>query len=169
MRAVYALYAGPEEAQRAVNALQDAGVADREITVMSGGPIDDYAFGQRDTATWLPWIAGLGGAVGLVAGTVLAYTTQRAWPLVTGNMPIIAWWPNLIVMFELTMLGGMLATVTTLLITARIPSRGPKLYDPEVADGKILVGVENPPEGSVSELQRVLLAIEAGRVKTIQP
>ena len=70
--------------------------------------------------------------------------TERAWPLETGNMPIVAWWPNLIVIFEMTMLGAILATVLTLLVTAKLPSRVPPLYDPEVTDGKILVGVVDP-------------------------
>jgi len=168
VKAVYALYADPEDAQRAVNLLRAAGVGERNITVISGEPIEEYEFSQRDKATWLPWIAGAGGVVGLLIATWLSWMTERAWPLVTGNMPIVAWWPNLIIMFELTMLGGILATVITLLITARIPSRDPTLYDAEVADGKILVGVENPPKASVAGVERALLAGGAGRLKTIE-
>ena len=52
-------------------------------------------------------------------------------------------WPNLIIIFEMTMLSAILATVVTLLVSAGIPSRGGKIYDPEVSDGYILVGVEN--------------------------
>jgi len=66
-------------------------------------------------------------------------------------MPIVSWWPNLIVMFELTMLGGILAAVVTLLVTARLPSRRTALYDPEVMDGKILIGVQDPSEPMVVE------------------
>jgi hypothetical protein len=77
--------------------------------------------------------------------------TELAWPLKTGNMPIVAWWPNLIVMFELTMLGGILAAVVTLLVTAGLPSRRPALYDPEIMDGRILVGVDNPADAAVVE------------------
>ncbi len=167
MKAVYALYADPEDAQRAVNGLRAAGIAERNITVISGEPIEEYEFGQRDKATWLHWIAGAGGAAGLLVATWLSRMTERAWPLLTGNMPVVAWWPNLIIMFELTMLGGILATVIALLITAKIPSRAPTLYDAEVADGRILVGVENPPAAFVAELERALLAGGAGRLKTI--
>jgi hypothetical protein len=67
----------------------------------------------------------------------------------------------------LTMLGGILATVIALLITAKIPGRDSKLYDAEVTDGRILVGVENPPDASVAELERALLAGGAGRLKKI--
>ena len=63
--------------------------------------------------------------------------------------------------------GGILATVITLLITAKIPSRGPTLYDAEIMDGKILVGVENPPESSVAGVERALVAGGGGRLKTV--
>jgi hypothetical protein len=56
--------------------------------------------------------------------------------------------------------------VITLLITAKIPSREPKLYDAEIADGKILVGVENPSEAAVAGVERALLA-GGGRLKTV--
>lgn len=144
MKAVYGLYADPDSAQRAVDGLRKAGIAERDITIVSSEPIEEYEFSARDKATWLHWIAGGGGLVGFLAGTWLTTYTERAWPIVTGGMPIVAWWPNLIVMFELTMLGAILATVITLFITAKIPLGEPTLYDREVSDGKILVGVENP-------------------------
>ena len=91
--------------------------------------------------------------------------TELAWPLPTGNMPIVAWWPNLIVMFELTMLGAILATVITLFVTAKLPAAMPPLYDPEVTNGKILVGVQNPPAATVPALEQALLAGGAAEVK----
>jgi hypothetical protein len=41
------------------------------------------------------------------------------------------------------------------------------MYDPEIADDQILVGVANPPEASHAMLRQVLSANGAGRVKTI--
>ena len=78
-------------------------------------------------------------------------------------MPIVPLWTNLIIIFEMTMLSAIIATVITLLITAGLPSRGGKLYDPEVSDGYILVGVENPSDAARLE---PALAIDGGRVKT---
>lgn len=167
MKAVYALYPDGASAQRAVDGLRAAGVAEGDITVISAMPMEDYEFSHKDKATWIWWIASGGGLVGLCLGTWLPWMTQTAWPLPTGNMPIVSWWTNLIVMFELTMLGGILATVITLLVTARLPGRGPELYDPEVTDEKILVGVKNPREGSVPELERALLSGPSARLKTI--
>jgi glucose-6-phosphate dehydrogenase assembly protein OpcA len=91
--------------------------------------------------------------------------TELAWPLRTGNMPIVAWWPNMIVMFELTMLGAILATVITLFITAKLPSREPKLYDPEVSDGKILVGVDQPDAAALPQIERALLSAGHGELR----
>jgi hypothetical protein len=151
MSAVYALYPSPDAAQRAVNGLRAAGIADGRITILSAEPFEEHEFAQRDKATWMGWIALAGGIIGLAFATWLARFTELAWPLQTGNMPIVSWWPNLIIMFELTMLCAILAAVLTLLVTARLPGRRPALYDPAIMDGKILVGVDNPTDAAVVE------------------
>ena len=166
MKAVYALYTDPDAAQRAVDGLRGAGVAERDIMVMSSEPFEEYEFSHRDKATWLHWIAGVGGVVGLAGGYVLTRATQ-AWPIATSGMPIVATWPNMIVMFELTMLGAILATVMTLFVTARLGRRLPRFYDPEVSNGYILVGVERPADDLVSRLSAALEAAGDGRIKTL--
>ena len=166
MKAVYALYPDPTAAQRAVNGLREAGLAERDITIISAEPIERHELGHRDHQTYMFWIAAAGGVVGLLVAIWLTRMTQLSWPLNTGNMPIVAWWPNLIIMFELTMLGGILAAVITLLVTARLPNWKPKLYDPAVSDGKILVGVENPRSDSIPAIERALGA-GGERLKTI--
>ena len=168
MKALYALYSDPQSAQAAWQGLRAAGVDTDAITVMSSEPFEDYDFSRRHAATWLYWIAALGGALGLVFGYWLTAMTELSWPLPTGGMPIVAMWPNLIVIFELTMLGGILATVIGLFVTAAIPARRARLYDREIADGKILVGVENPSDASLSALERAFNATGAAKVKTIQ-
>ena len=167
MSAVYALYPDGDAAQRAVNALQAGGVSRDAITVLSGEPIEDQEFFETDKSTWMWYFASAGGLVGLIFATWLTRMTELAWPIKTGNMPIVSWWPNLIVMFEMTMLGGILATVITLLVTARIPSRAPKLYDAAVTDGKILVGVENPAPASRGAIEKALVAGAASPPKTV--
>jgi Protein of unknown function (DUF3341) len=151
MSAVYALYPTPDAAQRAVNGLVAAGVPNDRITIISSEPFEDHEFAAGDRATWMGWIA-LGGAIlGLAFATWLTRMTELAWPLPTGNMPIVAWWANLIVMFELTMLGGIVAAVITLLVTARLVRRRPAFYDPAISDGKILVGIEHPHDTAAVE------------------
>jgi hypothetical protein len=156
--AVYVLCPDPNAAQRAVDALHATGVPDQGITIISAEPVEGQQFTHRDQGTWMFWIAGAGGVVGLLFAAWLTRMTELAWPLPTGNMPIVAWWPNLIVIFELTMLGGILSAVITLLVTARIPTNRSQLYDPEVMDGKILVGVENASGASIPDVERALLS-----------
>jgi Protein of unknown function (DUF3341) len=167
MKAVYGLYRDGGSAQQAVNRLRAAGIADHDITVISAQPMDDYEFGQRDKATWMWWLACLGGLIGMAVGFGLTWLTETSWPMDVGGLPIFAWWPNLIIIFELTMLGAITATVATLVVSALLPSRGRSLYDPEVTDGNILVGVENPVPASVSDLEMVLSAPPGARVKTV--
>ena len=165
MSAVYGLYPDPESAQRAVNGLHAAGLDDARITIVSGEPFEHHSFARRDSATWIWYIASFGGLAGLLAGTWLTRMTELAWPLQTGNMPIVAWWPNLIVMFEMTMLGAILSAVATLIVTAGLGRKGAPLYDRAVTDGKILVGVQNPSEASLPALERALLAGGAAELK----
>jgi hypothetical protein len=161
-RSVYALFETPAAVQNAVDGLRAVMVPDDEIVVMSSEPIEDYEFSHRHSATWMHWIAGAGGAIGLAAAVALLVTTQNAWPIVTSGMPIVAWWPNMIIMFELTMLGAILATVITLFLTAIVPKRGARLYDRAVTEGYILVGVENAnDETAVTDV----LAAAGGRVQ----
>jgi hypothetical protein len=164
VKAVYGLYADPNLAQQAVNNLRSAGVADADITVISSEPFEHFEFGHRDAKTAMPWIAAAAGLFGLLTTYYLLGASQRSWPLRTSGMPIVPLWTNLIIIFEMTMLSAILATVITLLITAGLPSRGGKLYDPEVSEGYILVGVEDPSDGA--RLESALM-LDGGRVKKI--
>ncbi|MBI4473921.1 MAG: DUF3341 domain-containing protein [Acidobacteria bacterium] len=163
MTALYALYSQPEAAQRAVDHLREAGIAERQITILSAEPLEEYEFGQRDRETWMTWIAALGALIGMATAYFLTSLTQQAWAIDTGGMPIVTNWTNIIIIFELTMLGAVFATVITLLVTARLPGRVPEIYDPEITDGKILIGVVNPRDAGLVER-----ALRAGGIGTIK-
>jgi hypothetical protein len=165
MKAVYGLYTRPEAAQHAVDGLRAAGIADSRITILSSEALEAYEFGQRDSQTWMTWIAALGGLIGLTTGYLLTSLTQQVWPINTGGMPIVSNWTNLIIIFELTMLGAVFATVITLLVTARIPTLRTELYDPEISEGKILIGVVNPSDASAVE--HALRSGGVGKIKKV--
>ena len=164
MKAVYALYDDGESAQQAFNRLKAAGVAPADITIVMAQPMEEFEFGNIDKASYMWWFACLGGLIGMGVGVGLSYLTGYAWEINVGGLPIFAWWPNLIIIFELTMFGAITATTLTLVITAFVRHKG-TLYDPEVTDGKILIGVENPPDSSIAELERSLAAPPGARVK----
>ena len=167
MNAVYALYEDGYSAQRAVNGLRAAGVNDAEITVISAQPMEDFEFSHIGRETWIWYFATGGALLGLLFAVWLARFTQLDWAISTGNMPIVTWWTNLIILFELTMLGAIAATVITLIVSAGLARRRPVLYDPEVSDGKILVGVETADLERAKALERALLAAPGARIKTI--
>jgi hypothetical protein len=167
MRALYALYDTGDAAQRAVNKLRAAGMTNDQITVISSEPMEAFEFGHIGRPKWFWHIACAAAVLGFCAITVFVRSAERAWPLNTGNMAITAWWPNLIVMFEVTMLSSVLATVATFLITSRLVRRMPALYDPEVTNGKILVGIESPSPDKVAELENALLSTPGVSLRTV--
>ena len=87
MRAVYGLYPDGHAAQQAVNRLRAAGLADREITILSAQPMEDFEFGHIDKANWLWWIACGGGLVGMSLGFFLTWLTETSWPMNVGGLP----------------------------------------------------------------------------------
>jgi hypothetical protein len=172
LKAIYGLYPDPDSAQSALNVLEqikrESSLSDRDLVVLSGEPYEDYEFGQRDRQTPMPWLAVLGGLVGGLGGLWLVSFAQNNYPLVTGGMAIVPPYSLGIITYELAMLGAMLTTVFTLLVTAPIPEgRSGKLYDPEVSSGKILIGVINPPDAIRIRLLEALQAAGPGVVKEI--
>ena len=168
MTAIYGLFDKPDAAQRAFTSLKRSGIPSADITVVSGEPFEAFEFSHRDHSMILFRLALLGGIIGFVSAVALTRGTELAWPLVTGGMPIVAWWPNLVIIFEMTMLGAIVTTVVSLLVSSKLPSFRQDLYDPAVSDGKILVGV--PLIGGRSE-ESVRQALSTGgpaAVKTTQ-
>src|SRR5262245_39140874 len=126
------------------------------FTVITSQPYEEYEFSHRSKQTWIFWIAAGGGALGLGTGLTLAYVTESSWPIVTGGMPIVAWWPNIIILFELTMLGAILSTVVSLFITTELPTTQSRVYDTAVSEGRIRVAVEEPSDRDIPKLELML-------------
>lgn len=168
MRTVCAIYDDPETAQRGYEALARCGLSATDITVMSSEPLHEAACGRDEGGTWMPWLAVFAAAVGGACGFWLTRTAQSSWPLQTGGMPIVTVPTNAIIIYELTMLGAIVGTFATFLVSAGLPSRRPRLYDPAVSEGKILVAVTNPGAISPDDLARRLRDTGPERVKTME-
>ena len=167
MKAIYGLYDEGTAAQRAVDQLRSAGVADADITILSPEPREDLAFSHMHPRTYMWWFACVGGIIGFATALALAYVTETSWAIDVGGLPIVAWWPNLIIMFELTMLGAIIATVITLLTSGGLARSRRGIYDPEVTSGSILVGVENPADGAIAAYEQALSTAPGARVRKI--
>jgi hypothetical protein len=169
MRVIYGLYADPEAAQRAVDALHAAcselKFDERQIVIVSGEPHEGYDFADSHL-TSLPYRwAVLGAAIGALGGYLLTTLTQKTYPIHTGGMPITPPWTNGIIIYELTMLGAILITFIVLLRGARLPNFKGVIQDPEIWLGKILVGVADPLESSQPILEKCLLLAGATEIK----
>lgn len=169
MKALYALYGEPELAQQALDSLRAASselkLDPRQIVVISGEPHEGYEFtDEHATSTPYRW-AVLGAVVGGTCGYLLTTLSQRSYPIVTGGMSVTPAWTNGIIVYEMTMLGAILTTLVVLLIGAGLPNFKGVIRDPEVSEGKILVGVVDPPQQFRSELERRLQTAGALQVK----
>lgn len=170
MNAIYALYTDADAAQRAVDVLErDAaqiGVDRSKIEVLSSVPLEDAEFSKRVMRSRIPWLAVLGGITGGTVTYFFVTGAQRAFPIVTGGMPITPTWTNGIIVYEMTMLGAILTTVVTLLLKVRLPDWRKRLYDSAVSEGLILVGVTNPMSSSVIQIEEVFRQTGASEIKT---
>jgi hypothetical protein len=169
MNAIYGLFPDSDSARRALAALRAESsrlrIEPEAIVLMSSEPLEEEGFGWEEQRTPMPWLAALGGLLGGTAGYTLAAFTQRTYPLPTGGMPLVAMFPSGIIMYELTMLGAVVATIVTLLISTRLPNYRKRLYDPEVTNGKILVGVADPDRDCSEEIGQWLQREGAEQVK----
>jgi hypothetical protein len=169
MKVVYALFADPESAQHAVDALHSASAdlkfSEQKIVIVSGEPHEGYDFADSHL-TNLPYVwAVLGAAAGGLCGYLLTTLSQKSYPIFTGGMPITPPWTNGIIIYELTMLGAIVTTLITLLRGARLPNFKGLIKDPEIWLGKILVGVADPPDATRAQLESCLLQAGAAQVK----
>ena len=98
----------------------------------------------------------VGGLTGTATGLAFTTWTSMDWPLVVGGKPIVSVPAFVIIMFELTVLFGALATVIGLFINSRLPNVKPAvIYDPEFSSGRYGVYVE--AEGSrLDDARRIM-------------
>jgi len=169
MKTLYALYAEPDAAQRAVDTLRAASSElkfdPKQIVVVSGEPHEGYEFAdEHATGSPYRW-AVLGAAVGGTCGFLLTTLSQKSYPILTGGMSLTPAWTNGIIVYEMIMLGAILTTLVVLLVGARQPNFKGVITDPEISTGKILVGVVDPPENLQPELESRLRQAGASAVK----
>jgi len=170
MKSLYGLYLDPESAQKAVDALRastsELKFDGRQILIASGEPHEGYEFTDSHVTVSGPYrFAVLGGIIGGSLGYLLTTVTQHSYPILTGGMPLSPTWTNGIIIYEMTMLGAILATLVTLLVGAGLPNFKGVITDPEISSGKILVGVVDPPDGSEPELEKRLQQAGATQIK----
>lgn len=109
-----------------------------------------------------------GAAAGAMLGLVLTIHTSKQWPLMTGGQPIVSMPPFLVISFELTILFGVLATLSGLFWGIRRTKLDSKFYDPRFSVDRFGVYVSCGQERA--EIARNLLSSAgAEEVRDEQP
>lgn len=128
------------EVVAALHELEREGVPSSSITVMSSEPL--HLEPLHPPKTRITGFAIAGGFVGAAFAILLTVLTSRRVGLVTGGMPIVSPWAFGIIVFELTALGAILATLVRMIFEARLlrhSSLGE--YGEAVAAGRIVLSV----------------------------
>jgi hypothetical protein len=152
-----AVFTQSGELTRAIAELERAGFKAKQLEVISAEPRPDKVFLPSANKTRIGTFTVAGACLGGLGGFLLATLTALAYPLPTGGMPILAWWPIGIVAYEAMMLGAILSTLLGLLVELKLPTMKARPYDETVADGGLLliVSCTGPPQFEIA--RRVVL------------
>lgn len=141
-----AVFSDIDPASHAVDQLRDLGLTDEQMNIISGIPVTEAMLGRPRQWTNVPRLA-VGGAIGgFLLGAFLAFVAPSMYPIHVGGQGIIPGAPSVVVLFELTMLGMLVATFLGVFLDSRYPSYTPKEYVPEISDGRIAILFECPAE-----------------------
>lgn len=157
-KGIFVLCAEPDRAERAVNALLSVGTPRSDIIVISSEPLERYRFAELKTVR-MPWLVACGAIMGGIGGFLLASLTQKNPAISTGGMPVLTLWTDGIITYELTMLGAILTTSVVFLLTARLLFRNHLPYDPQVSQGKVMVGIASAPDALRHKIAEMFEAI----------
>lgn len=149
------------DATMAVNRLRNEGFTPNNITMMSSEPLPlDEDDEKSKSLIWLFSLAG--GLMGGAGAALLTSLASKQMNLVTGGMPIVAPWAFGIIVFEMSALGAILATLGRMVYEAHLLRRGLGAeYGSVVAQGKIVVAVECPDESRAQDAERVFASCGA--------
>lgn len=116
------------------------------------------------------WFTLIGALTGCLCGYLFTVWASNDWPLIVAGKPIGSWDgngvpPYTVIMFELTILFGALATLAGLVINARLPQLTAGAYDPRFSDDHFGIQVNTTDEklGAAEALMKQTGAKEVTR------
>jgi len=108
----------------------------------------------------------LGGAMlGAACGVGFTVLTSMDWPISVSAKPIVSLPPFMVIIFELTILMGALATLLGLLVNSRLRRNAPRtMYDPRFSEDKFGVMITCSKDG-VKDVEEILTSQGAEDIK----
>jgi hypothetical protein len=164
---LFVLFEDIDPTVRAIDQLHAMGIADEKMDVISGIPFSHEILGRPKTTTIVPRLAMGGAMIGLIVALFLIFGTPKLFPLQVGGQSLYPIPPFYIIGFEMTMLGLMGTAFVGLFIAGRLPAYEPKVYLPEISDGKIAVVFPCPVEMQ-TQIEKAMLLIGAAQVGPVE-
>src|SRR6185369_2027915 len=146
-RAVFGIYASPDAAERAVNALVGDGFPSEDVSVLMPDTESTRAFAHRKE-TKAPEGATAGAAAGGIVGGTLGVLLALGALAIPGVGPLMAAGP-LVAAFAGVGAGGAVGGLLGALIGAGIPEYEAKRYAGRVNNGGVLLSVHAVTDGEV--------------------
>ena len=160
-----AMFKDFEPASEGIEKLQQLGVGDDDMNVISGIPVKHTILGRPTAITYVSRIGMLGALMGMAFGLFLIYGIPYLYPLLVGGQPIFPVPQGLIITFEMTMLGLMGFSFLGMFVDSGFPSYTPKEYTPEISAGKIAVLFSCP----AGEQEKFIEALKDAGAETVIP
>ena len=160
-----AMFEELEPAAEGVDKLQQLGVSDNDMNVISGIPVKNTILGRPAAITYVSRIGFFGAILGMFLGIFFIYGIPYLYPLLVGGQAIFPVPQGFIITFEMTMLGLMGFSFIGMFVDSGFPSYTPKLYTPEISDGKIAVLFSCP----TGEQEKFIDALKEVGAESIEP
>jgi hypothetical protein len=165
MITMLAMFEDVEPASEGVDKLQQLGVDDNDMNVISGIPVKHTILGRPPAITYVSRIGLMGAIMGMFLGLFFIYGVKALYPLYVGGQPIFPVPQGFIITFELTMLGLMGLSFIGMFVDSGFPSYTPKAYTPEISDGKIAVLFSCP----TGEQEKFIDALKEAGAESVEP
>ena len=160
-----AMFEDLEPASEGVEKLQQLGVTDDDMNVISGIPVKHTILGRPAAITYVSRIGMLGAILGMFLGIFFIYGIPYFYPLQVGGQAIFPIPQGIIITFEMTMLGLMGFSFIGMFVDSGFPSYTPKEYAPEISDGKVALLFSCP----VSEQEKFIDALKNAGAESVAP
>jgi len=151
----------------ALDELRALGVSDEDMNVISGVPVTEAMLGRPRQDTNVPRLAGAGAIVGFIAASLLMFGTPLMYKIQVGRQYFVPGPPTVVILFEITMLGMLLATFLGVFLDSYFPNYRPMEYVPEVSDGKYAIFFVCE-EDNKDKITKAMTALGAEQVKAAE-
>ena len=161
-----ALFSDSESLVEAAKTLSGRGHG--ELEALSPVPVPELEHALSKGPSNVRWFTLAGCVIGGVLGMAFQIATVMASPIWVGGKPIISLPAFLVVSFEMTILFGAIATLTGLMLNARLPLIGKGYYHRGCSQSDFALLVRLDPDEQ-STVEALLLETGAREVQTSEP